>query len=156
MHLTFLHFTNIFSMSNAEMSNAWINISAFDIENIFVRWKNSVLQMLETWLSKERLLSNSTPRFLTDDEESREQPSSIRPCSRLLIVWFLGPIINTSVFSEFSSKKLFVIQFFISTMHSISFSIWSVSLGPWRNIELSIISITVKANPMFPDDISQG
>ncbi len=61
--------------------------------------KNAVLQMLETWLSKERLLSNSTPRFLTDDEESREQPSSVRQCSRLLLVWFLGPIINTSVFS---------------------------------------------------------
>ncbi len=68
--------------------------------------------MLETWLSKERLLSNSTPRFLTDDEESREQPSSVRQCSRLLLVWFLGLIINTSVFSEFSSKKLFPIQFF--------------------------------------------
>ncbi len=27
-------------------------------------------------------------------------------------MWFLGPIINTSVFSEFSSKKLFVILFF--------------------------------------------
>ncbi len=82
--------------------------------------------MLEMWLSKERLLSNSTPRFLTDDEESREQPSSVRQCSRLLLVWFLGPIINTSVFSEFSSKKLFIIQFFISTMHSLSFSIWCV------------------------------
>ncbi len=41
----------------------------------------------------------------------------------------LGPIINTSVFSEFSSKKLLVIHFFISTMHSISFSIWFVSPG---------------------------
>ncbi len=69
--------------------------------------------MLETWLSKERLLSNSTPRFLTDDDESREQPSSVRQCSRLLLVWFLGPIINTSVFSEFSSKKLFVFFFYI-------------------------------------------
>ncbi len=68
--------------------------------------------MLETWLSKERLLSNSTPRFLTDDEELTEQPSRVRQCSRLLLLWFLGPIINTSVFSEFSSKKLFVIQFF--------------------------------------------
>ncbi len=66
---------------------------------------NAVLQMLETWLSKERLLSNSTPRFLTDDEELREQPSSVRQCTRLLLVWFLGPEINTSVFSEFSSKK---------------------------------------------------
>ncbi len=53
------------------------------------------------WLSKERLLSNSTPRFLTDDEESREQPSSVRQCSRLLL-WFLGLII--------SSKKLFVAE----------------------------------------------
>ncbi len=85
--------------------------------------------MLETWLSKERLLSNSTPRFLTDDEESREQPSSVRQCSRLLLVWFFGPIINTSVLLEFSNKKLFVIQYFKSTMHSISFSIWCVSPG---------------------------
>ncbi len=36
--------------------------------------------MLETWLSKERLLLNSTPRFLTDDEEFTEQPSSVRQC----------------------------------------------------------------------------
>ncbi len=79
-------------------------------------------------MSKERLLSNSTPRFLTDDEESREQPSSVRQCSRLLHVGVLGPIINT-FFSEFSSKKLLVIHFFISTMHYISFSIWCVSPG---------------------------
>ncbi len=60
--------------------------------------KKSVLQMLETWLSKERLLSKSTPRFLTDEEESTEQPSSVRQCSMLLLVGVLGPIINTSVF----------------------------------------------------------
>ncbi len=47
--------------------------------------QNAVLQMLEMWLSKERLLSNITPRFLTDDEESTEQPSSISQCSRLLL-----------------------------------------------------------------------
>ncbi len=35
-------------------------------------------------LFKERLLSNSTPRFLTDDEELTEHPSSVRPCSRSL------------------------------------------------------------------------
>uniref|UniRef100_A0A8C1KHZ8 Supervillin-like n=1 Tax=Cyprinus carpio TaxID=7962 RepID=A0A8C1KHZ8_CYPCA len=52
--------------------------------------------------SKERLLSNSTPRFLTDDEELTEQPSSVRQCSRLLHVEVFGPVINTSVFSEFS------------------------------------------------------
>ncbi len=91
--------------------------------------KNAVLQMLETWLSKERLLSNTTPSFLTDDEESTEQPSSVRQCSRLLLVGVLGPIINSSVFQNFAVRKLLVIQFFISTMHSISFSIWCVSLG---------------------------
>ncbi len=46
--------------------------------------------MLETWLSKERLLSNSTLRFLTDDEESRKQPSSVRQCSRLLLGLYCG------------------------------------------------------------------
>ncbi len=54
--------------------------------------------MLDMWLSNERFLSNRTPRFLTDDEESTEQPSSVRQCSRLLHVGVLGPIINTSVF----------------------------------------------------------
>ncbi len=67
-----------------------------------------------------------------------------------------GLIINTSVFSEFSSKKLLVIQFFYidyafhKLLNLVCFT------GPWRNIELSIISITVKANPVFPNDISQG
>ncbi len=58
--------------------------------------------MLETWLSKERLLLNSTPRLLTDDEESTEQQSSVRQCSSLLLVGVLGPIINTSVLREIS------------------------------------------------------
>ncbi len=52
---------------------------------------------------KGEIAIKSTPRFLTDDEESREQPSSVRQSSRLLLVWFLGPIINTCVLSEFSS-----------------------------------------------------
>ncbi len=65
--------------------------------------------MLEIWLSNERWLSNSTPRFLTED--FTEQPSSIRQCSRSLHAEVFGPIINTSVFSEFSSKKVLVIQF---------------------------------------------
>ncbi len=112
--------------------------------------------MLETWLSKERLLLNSTPRFLTDDEESTEQPSSVRQCSRLLLVGVLGLIINTSVFSEFSSKKLLVIQFFYIDYAFHKFLNLVCFTRPWRNIELSIISITVKANPVFPNDISQG
>ncbi len=79
------------------------------------------LQMLETWLSNERLLSNSIRRFLTDDKEFTAQPSSGRQWSSLLYVGVLVSIINTSDFSEFISKKLLVIQFFISTMHSIIF-----------------------------------
>ncbi len=90
--------------------------------------KNAVLQMLETWMSKERLLSNSTPRFLTDYEESREQPSSVRQCYRLLLVWFLGQTINTSVFQNLVVRNIRH-PVFTSTMHSISFSIWCVSLG---------------------------
>ncbi len=66
--------------------------------------KKCSLQMLETWLSKERLLLNSTPRFLTDDEEFTEQPSSVRQCSRLLLVGVLGPIINTSVFQNLAVR----------------------------------------------------
>ncbi len=80
------------------------------------------LQMLETCFSKEILLSKTMPRLLTDDEEFTEQPSSIRQCSRLLHAEVFGPIINTSVFSEFSSKKLLGIQFLISTIHSVSFA----------------------------------
>ncbi len=66
--------------------------------------ENAVFQMLETWLSKERLISNSKSRFLTDDEEFTEQLSSVRQCFRLFLVGVLG-IINTSIFSEFNSKK---------------------------------------------------
>ncbi len=63
MHeLTFLHLTEIIGRNL----------------DIFLRWKNAVLQTLETCFSKERLLSKSTPRFLADDEEFTEQPSSIR------------------------------------------------------------------------------
>ncbi len=37
---------------------------------------------------------NSTSRFLTEDEEFTEQPSSVRQCSSLLHVGGLGLIIN--------------------------------------------------------------
>jgi len=36
-----------------------------------------VLQILDTLLSNERLVSKSTPRFVTDDEDLTEQPSSV-------------------------------------------------------------------------------
>ncbi len=59
-------------------------------------------------------------RFLCVPLEEAHVPLVVRVphfenhCSRLLRVGVLGPIINT-FFSEFSSKKLLVIQFFIST-----------------------------------------
>ncbi len=90
--------------------------------------------MLEMWLSKERLLSNSTPRFLNDDEESREQPSSVRQCSRLLLVWFLGLIIKNLVVRNYSSSVFFYIDYaFHKFLNLVCFT------RPWRNIELSII-----------------
>ncbi len=52
-------------------------------------------------------------------KKNLQSSRQVLECSKLLHVGFLGPIINTSVFSEFSSKKLLVIQFFISTMHSV-------------------------------------
>ncbi len=61
--------------------------------------------MLETWLSKERLLLNSTPRFLTDDEEFTEQPSSVRQCSRLLLVGVLGPILTPLFFQNLAVRN---------------------------------------------------
>ncbi len=45
-----------------------------------------VLQMREMCLSKERLLSDSTPRFLTDDKELTEWPSSVRQCCRSVVL----------------------------------------------------------------------
>ncbi len=152
MHeLTFLHFY-IGKCNRSYIMHTCIGLSLV----IFLRWKNTVLQMLETCLSNESLLSNSTPMFLTDDEESTEQTSSVLLCSTLLLVGVFGPIINTSVFSECSSKKLFVIQFFYINYAFHKFLNLVCFTGPWRNIELSIISVTVKANSLFPDDISQG
>ncbi len=61
--------------------------------------------MLEMWLSKERLLLNSTPRFLTDDEEFTEQPSSVIQCSRLLLVGVLGPILTPLFFQNLAVRN---------------------------------------------------
>ena len=57
-----------------------------------------IYQILDTWHSNERLVSKSTPRFLTNDEDSTEQPSSVRQYSRLLIEDVFCPIIRISVF----------------------------------------------------------
>ncbi len=83
--------------------------------------------MLETWLSKERLLSNSTPRFLTDDEILRAQPSSVRQCFRLLLVWFLGLIINTYFFQNvvvrnYSSSSFYIDYAFHTFFNLVCFT----------------------------------
>ncbi len=83
--------------------------------------------MLETWLSNERLLSNSTPRFLTDDEELREQPSSVRQHSRLLLVGVLGPIVST-FFKNLAVRNYSSSTFYIDyAFYYASFSIWCAS-----------------------------
>ncbi|XP_056592546.1 pumilio homolog 3 isoform X2 [Triplophysa dalaica] len=63
-------------------------------------------QVFATWLSNERVLSNTTPRFLADDEDFMEHPSIVKQYSWLLRIAVFGPVSNTSVLSEFSSKKL--------------------------------------------------
>ena len=59
--------------------------------------------------------SKSTPRFLTDDEDLTEQPSCVRQYSRLLCEEVLCLII---------SRKLRVIQFVISAVHSVNLVNW--------------------------------
>jgi len=67
---------------------------------------------------------------------------------KVLRVEVFCPIISLSVFAKFSSRKLLVIQFFISAMHSVNF-VNFVQLGIY-----SWVSSAVKANSMFPNDIS--
>ncbi len=81
---------------------------------MFLRWKNAVFVTLEIWFSKDRLLSNITPRFLTV-EEVTVHPSSCKLWSKRFWVLFFGPISNISVLSEFDRRKLLVIQYFIYT-----------------------------------------
>ncbi len=64
---------------------------------------------------------------------------------------FLGPLINTRIAVRNYSSSTFLYQLCIPFV-----SQFGMFHRPRRNIELSIISITVKANPVFPDDISQG
>ncbi len=116
--------------------------------------REPVLQMLETWLSNEIFISNSTPRFLTDDEESTEQPSSVTQYSKLLLVGSLCPINNT-FFQNLAVRNYLSSTFYINYAFHKFFNLVCFT-GPGRNTELSIISITVKANPVLPDDISQG
>ncbi len=70
----------------------------------------------------------------------------------LFILWFLGPMINVNFFSDWVVIRhpVFYNDYAFHKFLNLVFS-------PGREeIELSIISITVKANPMFLDDISQG
>ncbi len=62
--------------------------------------------------------------------------------SRLLQAEVFGPIIKTS--------KVFLSQLCISFVLQIGMFLWK------NYVELSIISIKVKANTMFPDDFSHG
>ncbi len=89
---------------------------------------------------KEKIAINSTPRFQTDCH------NSVRQCFRLLHVEIFGPII----------KPVFFLQnLAVGNNYSSSFLLICF-IRPQRNIELRIIRITVRANTMFPDDISQG
>ncbi len=67
--------------------------------------KNSSCCILDQLEFVKLVKSNSTLRFLTDEETLTEQPSSVRQFSRLLHAEVFGPIIYTSL--------LFLFCFFI-------------------------------------------
>ncbi len=60
------------------------------------RWKNAVFVTWEIWFSKDKLLSNITPRFLTVEEVTGHLSNP-----RDSVYCFFGPISNISVLSEF-------------------------------------------------------
>ncbi len=114
--------------------NAWTNFSASETLNMFcslemfLRWKNAVFVTWEILFSKDKLLSNITPRFLTV-EEGTGNPSSYKLWSKRFCVMVLGPISNISVLSEFKRRKLLVIQSFKCLTHSVSLDNLEVSSG---------------------------
>ncbi len=107
------------SLMNARSSFfASETVNIFRSLAMFLRWKNVVFITWEIWFSKDRLLSNITPRFLTV-EEVTVLPSSCKLWSKRFCVLFLGPISNISVLSEFNRRKLLVIQSFTFLTHSV-------------------------------------
>lgn len=63
--------------------------------DIFLIWKNIVLQMLEMCLLNDRFLSNSTPRFLTEDHNLNPNHSSRDTLYSLLLhLEVFGPVIK--------------------------------------------------------------
>ncbi len=140
--------------------NAWTSFSASETVNMFLslamfqRWKNAVFVTMEIWFSKDRLLSNITPRFLAV-EEVKVHPSSCKLWSNKFCVQFLGPISNISVLSEFNRRKLLVIQSFIFLTHSVSLDSLKVLSG-LVEIYSWVFSITMETNPIFSNNITMG
>ncbi len=60
--------------------NAWTSFSASETGNMFrslamfLRWKNVVFVTWEIWFSKDKLLSNITPKYLTVDRARKLRP----------------------------------------------------------------------------------
>ncbi len=76
--------------SSVKVMNAWTSFSASETLNMFrslemfLRWKNAVFVTLEIWFSKDKLLSNITPRFLIV-EEVTVHPSSCKLWSKIIV-----------------------------------------------------------------------
>ncbi len=86
-------------------------------------------------------------------KNSTEQTSSVRQCSRLILVGVLGRFFqNLAVINyfHFHHPLLYTNYAFHKFLNLVCFT------GLRRNIKLSMISITVKANSVFPDVIYQG
>ncbi len=81
---------------------------------ILCKWKKEVLEMCLMWESKDRSRSKITPRFLTVVLEAKVMPSSVTRSLGKVLLRCLGPSTITSVLSEFSNRKLQVIEVFMS------------------------------------------
>ncbi len=112
---------------NSPVFSASETVNMFCSLAIFLRWKNAVFVTWEIWFSKEMLLSNITPRFLT--VEVTVHLSSCKLWSKRICVLFFGPISNISVLSEFNRIKWLVIQSFTFLTHSVSLDNLEVQSG---------------------------
>ncbi len=86
----------------------------FLIFAILHEWKKAVLEIGLMWESRDRSCLKITPRFLAVVLEAKVMSSSVTILLDKVFLRCLRPSTRTSVLSEFSNRKLQVIQVFIS------------------------------------------
>ena len=81
---------------------------------MFFRWKKAVLVKWLPWCSKERLLSNMSPRLRMCWEGDRVVLSMVRQKLGLVLVRDMGPMMIMSDLSPLSLRKLVCIHDLVS------------------------------------------